>query len=144
MTLKKYRNLNPGEAYACGEKPLKRQFADTDVDINIGLLRDYAHDSALPKRLKPKGLVVASFSINHRRSNYGAMQPVSCGILSLYVIHDQAWTDAQSNEFVNTALPRLHEWYLGHRTSSAVIGGVDQILVEWDGKSLHFHELHCA
>lgn len=144
MTLKRYRNLNPGECYACGEKPLRRQFGDTDIDISIGSLRDYSPDISIPKRLVPKGLIVAALLVNHRRSKYGAMQPLSNGLLSLYVIRDQAWTEAQSDEFISSALPRLHEWYLRNRSASAVIGGCDWMLVEWNGKDLLFHELHSA
>ena len=132
--------INHGEQYACAPGDVKTLFSDSDIFVWFGLRRNYEFD--ISDRVKPtiSGIVIASMSVNRRETINS-----DHGMLSFYVIRDQAYSEDRRRDFAKNLLPQLRAWYNNVTLeNSHSLPGIETLLVEWVNGSFRLHPYRYA
>ncbi|MGO4887291.1 hypothetical protein ACJ2A9_06015 [Anaerobacillus sp. MEB173] len=133
MKISFYRNLNTLETYATNKRQIKYHFSnDEDIDVFFGLNRKFEFDSRCKRPPELNGTVVASVSCNRDKD--------IC--INLYPISQDHYPHIARNEFHNEVLPSIKEWVHNQniKPETAVVG-VEQYIIDWNGKAHIFHQL---
>ena len=136
MRIYKPRGLNIDESYACSRTALRECFGEWDISVFWGEPEKYSFDKSIKKPPKIDGYVLASMQLNFRRR-------IPQGELRFYVIRDSRYDKCRQAFFEEKVLPRMHCWLSG-RKENPPSGGVDEILILWNGEQFAIQELHYA
>lgn len=136
MRIYKPRGLNVDENYACSRTALRECFGEWDISVHWGEPVDYAFDRSIKKPPRTDGCVIASMRLNYRRR-------IPVGELYFYVIRDSRYDKARQTFFEEKVLPRMHQW-LCEKKENPPAGGMEEILLIWNGEHFSIQELHYA
>jgi hypothetical protein len=131
--------LSSNEQYACTEKDIKRVFLNDEIlFVSFGYLaKTFEFDSSAKKRPKIHGLIISSCSINQRMN-----LPDKNIYLSFFVIRDPHYEIYGKECFINSVLPKIHDWYSQTKSAARELTpGIDQLIVEWTGATFKLHQL---
>ena len=128
------RGLNIDESYAASRRAVRECFGEWDISVFWGEPETYSFDKSIRKGPQPEGCVIASMRLNFRKR-------LPVGELYFYVIRDSRY-DKERQIFCDAhCLPRMHDW-LSKRKENPPSGGVDEILLIWNGDGFAIQELH--
>jgi len=128
-----YRNLNKNERFPSSKRHLKSVFADFEsINFSFGLTRFFEFDSSVSKKPKINGTVVSSISYNRDRTINFSLFPLS--------ITD--YPDVAIDDFNNQLLVTIKQWIEAqiNKTDTAILG-IEELIVEWDGKEHLIHRV---
>jgi hypothetical protein len=129
-----FRNLNKLETYATNRRQIKQLYfySEEEIYVSFGLNRKFEFDSRCPRPPQLNGIVVASVSCNRDKKIN----------INFYPISQDLYNQSATNEFHNEVLPSIKEW-VHNQTSKpeTAVLGVEQFLIEWDGKTHLSHQL---
>lgn len=128
-----FRNLNKLETYATNKRQMKLYFSsEEDTFVSFGLKRKFEFDSRCPRPPHLNGTVVASVSCSRDKK-------IS---IYFYPISQALYPQNATTEFHNQILPSIKEW-VHNQTSKpeTAVLGVEQCIIEWNGKTHLLHHL---
>lgn len=101
-----------------------------DIEVTFGLKRAFEIDSDCSKRPVIKGVVVASISCNRDKTID----------ISFFPISKNTYTEQACEKFSNIVLPDIKRWLEEQvaKLETAIVG-VEQLIIEWNGKKHLFH-----
>lgn len=128
-----YRNLNKNERFSTTKRQLKNVFSGFEtLNFLFGLSRNFEFDRRIPDKPKIKGVVVASVSYYRDRTLNFSLFP-----LSIIDYQDQA-----AEDFNNHILLTIKQWIQTqiNKPDTAILG-IEQLIVEWNGKEHLIHQV---
>ncbi|GIO32674.1 MULTISPECIES: hypothetical protein [Paenibacillus] len=128
-----YRNLNKNERYATTRRHLRSVFTDFEaINFLFGLRRNFEFDSRASTMPSIKGTVVTSVSYHRDRSTNFSLFPLS-------IIH---YSDQAADDFNSQILFNIKQWIQAQMNKpDTSILGVEQLIVEWNGKEHLVHKV---
>jgi hypothetical protein len=131
MKFTHYRNLNDTEKYVTNKKQIKSRFMEyEELNVSFGFKRQFEFDSRCPNRPVIEGRVIASATYHRDRTIN----------ISFFPIPQNVYLELAYEEFNNIVLPDLKKW-IDEQLSKpdTAILGIEELIIEWNGKSHLFH-----
>lgn len=135
MRIYKPRGLNVDESYACSRRALRECFGEWDISVFWGDPECYAFDRSIKAPPKIDGTIVAAMALNFRKP----LHPHAA--LRFFVIRGAGYDREQQLFFEEQVLPRMHDW-LCERREKPPVGGVDELLILWNGSGFATQRIH--
>lgn len=131
----KPRGLDDTKTYPCSVKDVRGIFASAKISVGFGITAKYSFDTSARHCPKLRGVVAASISINRR-------MPIEIreGHLRFYAVDKASFDKTAQSLFCAKYLPLLYEWYCQNEKEQ-LIGGICQLLIEWDNGDFRVHEM---
>lgn len=127
MKIKCYRKLGDQGRYVCSIRAIKQAFQNFDICVDIGIVNSYSFDFNARNTPHIRGMIVASFLINHRE-----MGTIRKPILRFYPIYERSFSEPDSRKFEKNCIPRLLEWYERiSNQSQNQYAGIHEIIIEY-------------